>query len=131
MSGSDVASDVVVVSTPGDPDPGGVTVDTRRLRGYRKRTVTIKLPGDEGFQCDVWINSPKRILRELSSDDPAVSDQAVCDFIVKHNFVCEDGTSLPTPLTPADLEVLDNLTQTMVIKAGIEAIQKAAGVNPT
>lgn len=121
-----VADDEIVVQHDDGSD------EIRVLKGYRKRTATIKLGGDyKGMRVEVWLNSPKGVLRNLSSNDPKVADKALCDFILSHNFVCDDGTPLPTPLTPRDLDVLDNLLQTRIVKAGVEAIQQAAGINPT
>jgi len=121
-----VADDEIVVEADGGAP------EIRVLKGYRKRTATIKLSGDyKGLQVDVWLNSPKGVLRDLSSSDTKVADRALCAFIVGHNFVCDDGTPLPTPLTPRDLDVLDNLLQTRIVRAGVEAIQKAAGINPS
>lgn len=121
-----VADDEIVVEADGGAD------EVRVLKGYRKRTATIKLGGDyKGLRVEVWLNSPKGVLRDLSSNDPKVADRALCKFILNHNFVCDDGTALPVPLTPRDLDVLDNLLQTRIVKAGVEAIQQAAGINPT
>lgn len=126
VTGPATSEDVLTVETD------DVAAEIRELRGYRQRTAEISFGGDyDGMKVKVWVNAPRKLIRELGSNDTKASDKAFCAFVVSHNFTWKDGTKLPLPLTPASLDALDNVLITKIIKLGVEAIQQAAGINPT
>lgn len=103
------------------------------LKGYRQRTATHHFrKGDHaGRWVKTWINCPRDLINQLSSPDDKVSNKALCQFIVAHNLVWSNDQPLPTPLTIAAVKRLDIVLTNTIVRLGIEAIQKAAGVNPT
>lgn len=109
-----------------DSDPYTATP----IKGYRERKLRIDFGGAyKGVWVEVWTNCPRGLIKRLVSDDPDVVDEAFCRFVLDHNLAEEDGTPLPHPLTVDALEGIDNTLYVRILRMGIEAMQKAAGVS--
>lgn len=104
----------------------------RVLRGYRRRLVQVPLTGDyDGMWVRVWINAPRKLFSRLGDNDNKVAAKALAQFITDHNLVYDDGTPLPKPLTADAIDELDNVLISQIVKKGVEAMQRAAGVSPS
>lgn len=119
--------EVVVIP---DGDPTEHPIATRVINGYRQRRLRIELPGTyRGTWVEIWTNAPRRLMKRFGGaggEEDAI--EAFCEWVLAHNLKYEDGSPLPTPLTP---DVLDDVEQGLllsVIRVGMEEMNRRAGI---